>query len=76
VFGEFTPDYLLLIVAINNSKVAGIPISGDLGLFVRWAGDAAFALSVGGFFPKYKAPPSWPTCAASRSTSRPAAASG
>ncbi len=56
VFGEFTPDYLLILVSINSSKIAGIPITGDLGLFIRWAGEAAFAMSVGGFFPKYKAP--------------------
>jgi hypothetical protein len=56
VFGEFTPEFMLLIISINNSKIAGIPISGELGLFIRWAGDAAFALSVGGFFPKYKPP--------------------
>ena len=57
IFGEFTPEYLLLLISLNNSKVARIPISGDLGLFIRWAGgEPAFALSVGGFFPKYKAP--------------------
>jgi hypothetical protein len=57
VYGEFTPDYLLLLVSISQSKLAGIPITGDLGLFVRWGGGAAFALSVGGFFPKYQPPP-------------------
>jgi hypothetical protein len=57
VYGEFTPDYLSILVSLAHSKVAGITISGDLGLLIRWGGGAAFALSVGGFFPKYEPPP-------------------
>jgi hypothetical protein len=56
IYGEFTPQYLLMLIALRDSKLAGIPISGDVGLLVRWTGQPAFALSVGGFFPKYKAP--------------------
>jgi hypothetical protein len=57
VYGEFTPEYLLLLVGLTNSKVATISISGDIGLFIRWAGGANFALSVGGFHPHYTPPP-------------------
>lgn len=57
LYGELTPDYVLLLVGLSNSKVAGIPISGDLGLLVRWAGGADFALAVGGFHPRYEGPP-------------------
>ena len=57
IYGEFTPDYLLLLISLNNSKIAQIGVSGDLGLFIRWGGgEPAFALSAGGFFPTYKAP--------------------
>jgi hypothetical protein len=57
VYGEFTPEYLLLLIGLTNSKIANISISGDIGLFVRWAGGANFALSVGGFHPHYTPPP-------------------
>jgi hypothetical protein len=57
IYGEFTPEYLLFIVSLNNSRVATLHIGGDLGLLVRWAGGENFALSVGGFHPRYTAPP-------------------
>ncbi len=57
VYGEFTPEYMLILVGLNNSKIAGISIGGDIGLFVRWAGGQNFALTVGGFHPKYTPPP-------------------
>ena len=56
VYGEFTPDHLLFIVGLVKSKVAGISISGDIGLYIQWAGGGDFALSVGGFFPGYEPP--------------------
>ncbi len=56
VYGEFTPDHLLLIVGLVNSKVAGIAISGDIGLYIQWAGGGDFAISIGGFFPGYEPP--------------------
>ena len=57
IFGEITPDYFLLIVSLAGSKIAGISVSGDIGLLIRWGGGAAFALSAGGFHPKYTPPP-------------------
>lgn len=56
VYGEFTPDYLLFIVGLVNSKVASISITGDIGLYIQWSGQGDFALSVGGFFPGYEPP--------------------
>ncbi len=56
IFGEITPDYFLLIISLAGSKIAAMPVSGDIGLLIRWNGTAAFALSVGGFFPKYTPP--------------------
>jgi hypothetical protein len=56
VYGEFTPEYLLILIGLSNSKIAQISISGDMGLLIRWAGGADFALSVGGFFPGYEPP--------------------
>ena len=57
LYGEFTPQYLLFIVGLNNSRVATFSLSGDMGLLIRWAGGEDFALSVGGFHPRYTAPP-------------------
>ncbi len=56
VYGEFTPEYMLVLIGISNSKLAGISVSGDMGIYIRWAGGADFAISVGGFFPGYEAP--------------------
>jgi uncharacterized protein DUF6603 len=57
LYGALTPDYFLIRVALNNSKIANVSVSGDIGLFIRWAGGANFAVSVGGFHPQYAAPP-------------------
>ena len=57
LLGVFTPDYFFIRISISQSKIAQLTISGDLGILVRWGGGAAFALSVGGFFPKYVPPP-------------------
>jgi hypothetical protein len=57
IFGEITPDYFLLIITLAGSKIAQYTVSGDIGLLIRWNGGAAFALSVGGFHPKYTPPP-------------------
>lgn len=56
LLGEITPDYFLLKVSIAKSKLFTLTLSGDIALFIKWAGEGAFALSVGGFFPKYEAP--------------------
>jgi hypothetical protein len=57
VMAEITPDFFLVRVSLANSKVASITISGDMGMLIRWSGGGAFALSAGGFFPKYTPPP-------------------
>lgn len=58
VYGEISADRLLIMATLRDSKIAGIAVSGDLGLLIQWGGGGAFALSVGGFNPRYKdAPP-------------------
>ncbi|WP_036288316.1 DUF6603 domain-containing protein [Methylosinus sp. PW1] len=54
--GEITSDYFFLKVSLAKSKLFKIEITGDLALFIQWAGEGAFVLSVGGFFPGYEAP--------------------
>ncbi len=55
VYGEISADRLLIIASLHDSKIAGINVSGDMGLLIQWGGGGAFALSVGGFHPSYKA---------------------
>lgn len=57
IFGEFCADHVSLRLCLIKSKISGIPISGELGFLARWGGRGDFALSVGGFFPGYPAPP-------------------
>jgi hypothetical protein len=57
LMAEITPDFFLVRVSLANSKIAGIVISGDLGVLIRWSGGGEFAFSAGGFFPKYHPPP-------------------
>ncbi|KQO97711.1 hypothetical protein ASF30_15030 [Leifsonia sp. Leaf264] len=54
VFIAITPDYLLLFASMRDSTIAGIKISGDLGLYIQWSGSGAFEFSVGGFHPEYE----------------------
>lgn len=56
LLGEFTADFFFIKVSIAPSKLAGLTISGDIGILVRWSGGSAFAMSIGGFFPKYVPP--------------------
>lgn len=56
VYGEISSDRLLIVATLRDSKIAGIGVSGDLGLLIQWGGEETFALSVGGFNPRYEAP--------------------
>ena len=54
----FARDHARLPVDLRHlagSKIAQYTVSGEIGVLIRWNGGAAFALSVGGFFPKYHA---------------------
>ena len=54
LFVAITPDHLLLFASLRDSKIAGVKVEGDLGLYVQWSGEGAFELSVGGFHPEYE----------------------
>jgi hypothetical protein len=56
VYGEITPDHLLILVSLNGSRIAGFTVAGDIGLLLRWGGSAELALSAGGFHPRYDPP--------------------
>jgi hypothetical protein len=57
VVGEITEDRLLVLATLNGSRVATYPLSGDVGLLMRWGGSPEFAISAGGFHPRYTPPP-------------------
>jgi hypothetical protein len=56
ILSVITPEYISFFLGLSNSKIAQMAITGDIGLLIRWAGGAEFALSVGGFFPGYSMP--------------------
>ncbi len=56
VYGEITSDHLLVLVSLNGSRIAGYSVFGDMGLLLRYGGSPEFAISAGGFHPRYDPP--------------------
>ena len=56
LYGEITPEHILLLVSLNGSKVAGFSINGDFGILIGFGDNPEFALTAGGFHPSYKPP--------------------
>jgi hypothetical protein len=57
IFASFTADYFLIRGELVNSKLAKVTASGSMGLLIRWGGEAEFAISAGGFSPRFSQPP-------------------
>ncbi len=56
VFGEITPEHILVIASLAGSRIAGFTISGDFGILIGYGDHADLALSAGGFHPHYTPP--------------------
>jgi hypothetical protein len=57
IVGELREQRLLMRVGLDpGSRVAGYPLSGDVGLLLRTGDTAEFAFSAGGFHPGYRGP--------------------
>lgn len=56
VYGEITPDHLLIKVSLNGSRIACISVNGDMALLVRWGGEPEIAITAGGFHPRFNPP--------------------
>ncbi len=56
LYGEITPDHLLIRVSLNGSRIATFTVTGDIGFLVRWGGSPEMAISAGGFHPRYDPP--------------------
>ncbi|MET4658715.1 DUF6603 domain-containing protein [Streptomyces fungicidicus] len=57
---DFDRGELSLDGSLVDSELFGRQITGDLALRVRWHGDGAFALSLGGFHPGFRPPAGFP----------------
>lgn len=57
LYGEITPDHVLVRVSLNGSRIAGFSVYGDIGILLRYGGSPEFAVSAGGFHPRYDPPP-------------------
>jgi hypothetical protein len=57
VYGEITPDHLLILASLNGSRIATFAVGGDIGFLLRWGGSPELAISAGGFHPRYNPPP-------------------
>ncbi len=58
---DFSAGKLAVDAALRNSKVLDLVLTGDMALRMSWRGGSTFALSVGGFHPKFQPPPGFPT---------------
>ncbi len=53
---EFSKRQLTFQAALYDSTVMGYPVSGDSAFLLGWGDDPRFALSLGGFHPRFTAP--------------------
>lgn len=56
VYGEIASDHVLVLVSLNGSRIAGFSVFGDIGILLRYSGSPEFAISAGGFHPRYDPP--------------------
>lgn len=56
IYGEVTPERVLVLVSLAGSRLAGFGLSGDLGLLFGYGAEPRFAISAGGFHPGYRPP--------------------
>ena len=56
VFSEITAEHVVVLCVLEDSRIAGYPASGDLGFFLGYGSSPDFAISAGGFHPRYTPP--------------------
>jgi len=56
VYGEVTADQLVMTADLAGSRMAGFSVGGGIGTLLRWGGGGDFAISAGGFHPRYDPP--------------------
>ncbi len=58
---DFDKGELSFDATIYDSRIAQFNVSGDMAMRLRWGTDPLFALSVGGFNPRFQPPPGFPS---------------
>lgn len=56
VYGEFSGERVLVLVMISDSRIALFAIEGDIGILLRFGSSPEFAISAGGFHPRFTPP--------------------
>ena len=56
IFSEITAEHILVLIVLEDSRIAGFPVSGDVGILLGLGSDPGFAISAGGFHPRYPPP--------------------
>jgi hypothetical protein len=54
---EFDKKRIYFFASLFESRILFMTIEGEMGLLVAWGDDANFVVSVGGFHPRFQAPP-------------------
>ncbi|SBT40364.1 DUF6603 domain-containing protein [Micromonospora auratinigra] len=57
---DFARREISVDAALIDSKLFGRPVSGEMALRARWGAGRTFAVSIGGFHPRYSPPPGFP----------------
>jgi hypothetical protein len=58
---DLTEKKLSIDASLRDSRIAAFTLTGDLALRYSWGAEPDFALSLGGFNPAFRPPPSFPT---------------
>jgi uncharacterized protein DUF6603 len=53
---EFDKQRLFFFAVIFESRILFITLEGEMGLLLKWGGDAVFVFTVGGFHPRFSPP--------------------
>lgn len=56
LLGRITPERVLVLASLVDSRIAGFSVSGDFGFLADWSGEPTLALSAGGFHPRFPGP--------------------
>ena len=58
---EFAKKFLAIDATLYDSRILAYPLTGDAALRLKWGDNPQFAMSLGGFHPKFTPPPNFPT---------------
>ncbi len=56
LYGEFSSERVLVLVMLSDSRIALFAVEGDIGILLRFGSDPEFAISAGGFHPRFTPP--------------------